>query len=145
MATALRVCLARIGDSPLRSWFRGLSAPILLLVLGVNCFPAFSQTAVAPSASASQSDVAELLDILLANGTITQQQYDTLKKHYAAKQALQTASAQPPSATAAPAAPPERSPKPSDTPAKIVTEMDNAVGLHIGPVDLTFSGQINGF
>ena len=142
MLTALRMCLTRIGLSPIRSWFAAL---ILLLVLSVNGFPAFSQTAVAQPASASQSDVAELLDILLANGTITQEQYDTLKHHYAAKRAMPAASAQPASATPAAAAAPEQSAKPSENPAKVVTATDGAVGLHIGPVDLTFSGEINGF
>jgi predicted porin len=145
MPTALRMCLTRIGVKTVRRWFRGFAAPILLLVLSVNRFPAFGQTAVAQPASASQSDVAELLDILLANGTITQEQYDTLKHHYAAKRAMPAASAQPASATPAAAAAPEQSAKPSENPAKVVTATDGAVGLHIGPVDLTFSGEINGF
>jgi len=73
----------------------------------------------------------DLLDILLANGTITQKQYDTLKQHYAAKQEAQMP---PPPATA-----------PSEAPAKLVTAMDNAVGFHSGPFDVTISGEINGF
>ena len=73
----------------------------------------------------------DLLDVLLANGTITQKQYDALKQRYAAKQ-----EAQAPAPQAAPS---------SEAPAKLVTAMDNAVGFHSGPFDVTFSGEINGF
>ena len=75
----------------------------------------------------------DLLDILLANGTITQKQYDTLKQRYAAKQEAQAP------------APHEQAAAPSEEPAKLVTAMDNAVGFHSGPFDVTFSGEINGF
>jgi len=73
----------------------------------------------------------DLLDILLANGTITQKQYDTLKQHYAAQQQPQAAR------------PNER--EAQATGAKVVTAMDNAVGFHSGPFDVTISGEINGF
>ena len=159
----------------MRSRFRGFAAVTLLLILSVANVPAFSQTAATQPASASERDVAELLDILLANGTITQQQYDTLKSHYAAKHALQAGAVEPaavqpavvqaaivqptaaqPAASVAPAVatqPAAAAPSPAahaaqpsvEISAKVVTAMDNAVGLHIGPVDLTFSGEINGF
>ena len=146
MPFALRICLTQIGVSPVRSWLRSFVVPILLLVLSVACFPASGQTTAAPSASDSQSDVAELLDVLLANGTITQQQYDGLKNHYAAKQAMQAAAALRAAVQPVPAAPaPEQSAKLSENPAKVVTATDSGVGLHIGSVDLTFSGEINGF
>jgi len=146
MPIARRICLTRTGAGPVRIWFRGFAALTFLLVLSVAWFPTFSQTAGTPPASSSQSDVAELLDVLLANGTITQQQYDTLKKHYAAKQAIQAAAVQPASATPVPdAAALEQSAKPSETAAKVVTATDGAVGFHVGQVDLTFSGEINGF
>ncbi len=74
----------------------------------------------------------DLLDILLANGTITQKQYDTLKQRYAAKQMQAQAPA--PSEQAAQA-----------TGAKVVTAMDNAVGFHAGAFDVTISGEVNGF
>jgi hypothetical protein len=163
----------RIETSPAKSWFGKTVAPValmLMLVASGASRPAFSQTAAAQPASASQSDVDELLDVLLANGTITQQQFDTLKKHYAEKQAVQSvavpsvpvkltaaalAAAAPvagdPAAVpasekvAAPAAPPAQIARQAETPARVVTAMDNAIGLHIGQVDLTFSGEINGF
>jgi len=75
----------------------------------------------------------DLLDVLLANGTITQKQYDALKQRYASRQEAQVTTEH------------EPSPKPSEAPAKIVTFMDNAVGFHTGPFDVTFSGEINGF
>ena len=78
----------------------------------------------------------DLLDVLLANGTITQKQYDTLKQHYAAKQEAQAPAPQA-------AKPNER--EAAAAPAKLVTAMDNAVGFHSGPFDVTFSGEINGF
>jgi hypothetical protein len=79
---------------------------------------------------------ADLLDILLANGTITQQQYDTLKQRYAAKQEAHAA------AQAEQAAQP---PQPVVLPANVVTATDSGVGMHIGRFDLTFSGDIDGF
>lgn len=148
---------------PAKSWF-GQSvvsvALIFVLTAGAAGRPAFSQTG--PPASASQSDVDELLDVLLSNGTITHQQYDTLKKHYAEKRAAAAVPSLPPQqpAKAPAAAPPADSESaagaasgttaappatPAETPTKVVTAMDNGIGLHIGQVDLTFSGEINGF
>jgi predicted porin len=175
MRIASPLCATRIGVSPVRSRFRRFAALTLLLVLSVAGLPAFSQTP--QPASASESDVAELLDILLANGTITQQQYDTLKSHYAARHPMQTSAVQPPAvqpavihaaviqpaaaqpvaaavpaaatrpaaAAPSPAAQPAQAAKTAELPAKVVTAMDNAVGLHMGQFDLTFSGEINGF
>jgi hypothetical protein len=83
--------------------------------------------------------VVDLLDVLLANGTITQQQYDTLKNRFAAKHEAQMA------AHAEQAAQPAPQPQPVVLPANVVTSIDNAVGFHVGRFDLTFSGDIDGF
>lgn len=146
--------------TPARRWFRKYIGPIApstlllaaLLPAAAAIPPAFGQTAATP-ASAPQCDVDELLDVLLANGTVTRQQYDTLKKHFAEKSAAlaaplpsaplkQTASAPAPADTPATPAPPAQ---PAEIPARLVTAADSGVGLHIGPTDLTFSGEINGF
>jgi hypothetical protein len=82
-------------------------------------------------ASKSTSILDELLDTLHANGSITQQQYEVLKQSLAAKQETPV-----PASQAAPS---------SEAPAKLVTAMDNAVGFHSGPFDVTFSGEVNGF
>jgi hypothetical protein len=85
-------------------------------------------------APAASSPVADLLDVLLANGTITQQQYDALKQRFAARHEAQMAeqAAQP-------------APQPVMLPANVVTSIDDAVGFHVGRFDLTFSGDIDGF
>jgi predicted porin len=77
------------------------------------------------------STLDELLDALHTNGSLTQQQYDALKQSIAAKQEAQ--------------APAPQAAASSEAPAKLVTAMDNAVGFHSGPFDVTFSGEINGF
>ncbi|MGA7521767.1 MAG: hypothetical protein WBW84_04760 [Acidobacteriaceae bacterium] len=165
MPNVLSVPAHRIEMGPAKSWVRRSVVSValmLVLVLGIAVRPAFSQRAAAQPPSASQSDVDELLDVLRTNGTITQQQYDTLKKHYAEKRAAQAAGMQ--SVPAKPAAarkpvavaasepasgkiavPPAQAAGQTEIPARVVTAMDNGIGLHIGQVDLTFSGEINGF
>ena len=150
MPTALPAHFTTIRFSPARCWFHRFAAATLLLVFTVACVPTFSQTTALQPASATQSDVAELLDILLANGAISRQQYDALKSHYAEKQAARDAAALSAASRSAaedprPDPPPAKAAQPSENPVKVVTAMDNAVGLHVGAVDLTFSGEINGF
>jgi hypothetical protein len=136
-----------IGVCPALSWFGGYRTLTLLVLLCVASIPAFSQVpAQAQNPAPSSANNIDLLDILLANGTITQQQYDTLKQRYAAKQEPQAPAPQ------AQATTPEQAAKPSElavqqsvAPAKVVTFMDDAVGIHAGNFDLTFSGEINGF
>jgi hypothetical protein len=87
-------------------------------------------------APAAASPVSDLLEVLLANGTITQQQYDSLKQRYAAKHEAHMAVQAEQAVQPAPV---------MIMPANVVTAMDNAVGFHVGRFDLTFSGDINGF
>jgi hypothetical protein len=112
-------------------WFGGFCALTLLALLCLVPARAFCQApAQAPAAA---SPVSDLLDVLLANGTITQAQYDALKQRYEAKhEAMMAAQAAQP----APA---------MVMPANAITAIDHGVGMHIGRFDLSFSGEINGF
>lgn len=110
------------GRKRVNSWRVG---QILGLVLS------FAAVVYAQNPAPVRAD-ADLLDVLLANGTITQQQYDTLKQRYAAK-------------PEAPMTAPHDAAAAAEAPAKLVTAMDNAVGFHSGPFDVTFSGEFNGF
>ena len=111
-------------------WFRVSYALTLLVLFCIVSIPAFSSTPAQEPASTSA--INDLLNVLLANGTITQQQYDTLKQHYAVQREAQTA-------------PQPEQPVPVVKPAQVVTSMENVVGFHAGPYDVTFSGEINGF
>ena len=133
MTKALLVPRTRIGVCPARSWFGGFCALTLLTLLCLASPRAFCQAPPPAQNPAPVSANADLLDILLANGTITQQQYDTLKQRYAAKQEAHAA------------AQAEQAAQPVVLPANVVTAMDNGVGMHIGRFDLSFSGDINGF
>jgi len=136
MTKALLVPRTRIGVCPAWSWFGGFCALTLLALLCLASPRAFCQAPMPMQAPAAASPVADLLDVLLANGTITQQQYDALKQRFAAKHEAQMA---------AQAMQPAPQPAPMIMPANVVTAMDNAVGFHAGRYDITFSGDINGF
>ena len=71
----------------------------------------------------------DLLDKLLAKGILTQQEYNQLKARK---------SAEPPPVAVAPA--PQAA---SDQ--SFVRMMDKGIGFHVGPVDLSFSGELNAF
>ncbi len=118
------------GLRPLWRWFRVDYALTLLVLFCIVSIPAFCWTPAQDPASPNA--VIDLLNVLLANGAITQQQYDTLKQQNAVQHEAQKAVQPQPSA-------------PTATPVKVVTSMDNAVGFHAGPYDVTFSGEINGF
>lgn len=137
MTKALLVSHTRIGVCPARNWFGGFCALTLLALLCIVPTRAFCQAPAPAQTPAAGSPVSDLLDVLLANGTITQQQYDALKQRYAAKHEAQMA------IHAEQAAQP--APQPVIMPANVVTAMDNAIGFHVGRFDLTFSGEINGF
>lgn len=79
-----------------------------------------------------------LLDKLLQKGALTKQDYDQLKSEKAQEQKA------PPPAPA-PAAVPSTSVFPPAGDQGFVRMMDKGVGVHVGPVDVTVSGEINGF
>ncbi len=96
----------------------------------------------------ADDDMLVLLDVLLANHTITQQQYDSLKLRLERRSAQPKAASAQPDATPgqAPAVPTPQNLTPGQPSAqKVVTFMDDAVGFHVGLFDVTFSGEINGF
>jgi predicted porin len=98
---------------------------LLLLFAGL----AYAQ---APAPQPADNTV-DLLEILHAKGILTQQEYDSLKQRLMAT---------PP----APAPAPVPAPAPQEkngTP--FVRMMDKGVGLHIGEVDVSFSGELNAF
>ena len=103
------------------------SAALLMAIVLVFAALAFGQTPP-PAPTISSSD---LLEILHAKGILTDQEYDSLKQRVAP----------PTPAPAAPAAVPTAEQK--HTP--FVTMMDSGVGMHIGDVDLKFSGELNAF
>lgn len=92
-------------------------------------------------ASADTTD--DLLLKLLNKGILTKAEYNELKK----RKATEAPPPKPPVVAAAPAPAP-----PPSTVAAVPTEsggfvrmMDKGIGLHVGDVDLSFSGEINGF
>jgi len=94
-----------------------------------------------PAPSRADDDILLLLDVLLANHTLTQQQYDALKLRITQRGSEPKAAASPQAAAPAP-----QNLTPGQPAAqKVVTAMDDAVGFHVGLFDVTFSGEINGF
>lgn len=103
--------------------------PALQMAVLVLTFAALVQAQ--NPASTTPNGLGDLLDVLRSNGAINQQQYDALKQSIAATN---------------PAPPAQQKPTPSsEAPAKLVTFMETGVGIHIGAVDVTFSGEFNGF
>jgi hypothetical protein len=138
MTKTFFVSYTRIGGYPARGWLGKINILVLLLLCCALSLPAFSQAPAAQQSPASNSADLDLLDILLENGTITQQQYDALKLRYVVKHEM---GAEPSSAQAAQSRESVKKAKP----VHVVTAMDNAVGFHAGNFDVTFSGDIDGF
>jgi predicted porin len=116
---------------------RAMQIAGLLVTLGI------AMPAQTPPPSTAPDPLSQLVDVLFANGAISQQQYDAMKQRLGTAPVAPTApahelvEAETPSAqTATPSAKPNP---------KIITMMDKGVGLHVGPVDVTISGEINGF
>src|ERR1700687_5279711 len=80
---------------------------------------------------APTSNMGDLLEVLRAKGVLTQQEYDALKQRVV---------------TAVPAPKAQEVPAtPQKAEAPFVRMMDSGVGLHVGEVDLKFSGELNAF
>ena len=101
------------------------AAQLVVLVLLLAAL-AFGQTPTPATASGTT----DLLEVLRAKGILTQQEYDALKQRVMAP------------TPAAEAAMPMPAPQ-AHTP--FVTMMDTGIGMHIGEVDLKFSGELNAF
>jgi hypothetical protein len=82
----------------------------------------------------------DLLEVLHANGAVSQQQYDALKARMGV-----TAPAAPSHETADQPAKQETEQKAPAVNPKIITMMDKGIGIHVGAVDVTVSGEVNGF
>jgi predicted porin len=100
---------------------RSRFAPILAL----SCFSLIATPLFADSMD-------DLLDLLRTKGVITQQEYDTMKQRLAAQKQQAAAPVQVPAPQFPAAAAPVRM-------------MEKGIGLHVGPVDVSVSGEINGF
>ncbi len=101
--------------------------------------------AQSPTASAPADGLSELLEVLHANGAINQQQYDALRLRIAPAGTTTGAPTGPPHELVEATAPEAQAkPEPQPNP-KIITMMDKGVGVHVGAVDVTISGEINGF
>src|SRR5450755_4537644 len=82
----------------------------------------------------------DVVDVLRAKGILSELEYEALKQRMAAhKQEAPTALQKPEPPAAFPAA---AAPKPAPSP---VGMMEKGIGVHIGPVDVSVSGEINAF
>ncbi len=92
-----------------------------------------AQSSTVPSPEA----LLELLEVLHTNGAVSQQQYDAIKAHMGA-----TTPAHEMADQATEPTPEQKAPVVNP---KIITMMDKGIGIHVGAVDVTLSGEINGF
>src|SRR5579863_3377238 len=126
-------------------------------LLGHGCFSAscavsiialllmFSSIMQAQSPTPNSADgLSELLEVLHANGAINQQQYDALRQRIGPAPAAPAGPAHELVEASAPEPQATSSAKPNPNP-KIITMTDKGVGVHVGAVDVTVSGEINGF
>jgi hypothetical protein len=120
----------------LRSLTRCCAVQIAGLTLTLGML-AHAQTA----APAAPDGLSELVEVLHANGAISQQQYDALKLRLGSAPAVPSG---PTHELVEAETPSQTNPSPAPNP-KIITMMDKGVGVHVGPVDVTISGEINGF
>jgi hypothetical protein len=103
-----------------------------LLLLSVGLVQAQNTTLPSPDA------LLELLEVLHQNGAVSQQQYDGLK----ARMGVAAPTHETMEQTSDPQT--DQKPAPSVNP-KIITMMDKGIGIHVGAVDITVSGEVNGF
>jgi hypothetical protein len=98
-----------------------------------------AQTYSAQSPCASESS--DLLGILLANGTLTKQQYDLLQEHNQKRCAAEAAE----EAANKVAQKAAESAIEKAAIANRVTGMDNGIGFHMGDYSVSISGEVNGY
>ncbi|HKD84951.1 MAG TPA: hypothetical protein VKB58_09405 [Terriglobales bacterium] len=119
--------------------FVSLFWPAWILTLLLSLAPMMhAQTYTA----ASPDGLSQLVEVLYANGAISQQQYEALRQRIGGVPAAPAAPPHELVEAETPAAQTTPSPKPNP---RIITMMDKGVGMHIGSVDVTISGEINGF
>jgi hypothetical protein len=91
--------------------------------------------------SQASDGLSDLLDVLHANGAISQKQYDALKERMGVAAPAHETSEQP----AEQKVDAKADQKAVSVNPKIITMMDKGIGLHVGAVDVTISGEVNGF
>src|SRR5271156_6805358 len=101
-----------------------------LLLLSVGLVQAQNTTLPSPDA------LLELLEVLHQNGAVSQQQYDGLKARMGVAAPTHETTEQTSDAQT------DQKPAPSVNP-KIITMMDKGIGIHVGAVDITVSGEVN--
>ncbi|HVJ54084.1 MAG TPA: porin [Aliidongia sp.] len=101
---------------------------------------AIAGCAFAASGPAWADAMDNLLDKLLAKGALTKQDYDQLKTEKAQEQKAAPPVVTPSNAPSSSAFPPA-----GDQGLVRMMDPEKGIGLHVGPVDVTVSGEINGF
>jgi hypothetical protein len=102
-------------------------------ILALSCLSLIATPVLADS-------IDDVVDVLRAKGILSQPEYEALKQRMAAhKQETPTALQKPEPPAAFPAA---AAPKPAPSP---VGMMEKGIGVHIGPVDVSVSGEVNAF
>jgi hypothetical protein len=107
----------------------------------ISCMFAPAQT----SAPASPDGLSELVEFLRANGAISQQQYNALKQRVGTSSVPAAEGGPPHELADVKADVPAPTQEKASTNPKIITMMEKGVGVHVGMVDVTISGEINGF
>ncbi|HZD31508.1 MAG TPA: porin, partial [Candidatus Angelobacter sp.] len=95
-------------------------------------------------APAEPDGLSQLVEVLHANGAISQKQYDALMQRLGTAPAVPGVPAHELVDVKAEVPASEANPSPSPNP-KIITMTEKGVGVHVGAVDVTISGEIGGF
>src|ERR1035441_7296180 len=102
-------------------------------ILALSCLSLIATPVLADS-------IDDVVDVLRTKGILTEQEYDALKQRIAAHKQETPAALQKPERPAEfPAA---AAPQPGP---RSISMMEKGIGVHIGPVDVSVSGEVNAF